>query len=167
MKTRRKYLLLPLLLCIAAACSNQHERLTLVQVNQPSELENGISFDMDIEQGYTYSTAIVCSIDAAQLFKEKVNLSLEVIAPNYDSFKEKVTFPLVQNGSQRAALGGERAAVRFQRHGSLLDNQWGWRRGITCDTLPGRWRVIITADNPTDMNRIRAVGFSYKGEADE
>lgn len=168
MGTRRRYLL-PVLCAIllAASCSNPYEQLSLVLETDKDQLQGGISFDMMLEQGYSYSTAVVCRIDAGMLLKENVELAFEVISPNHESFKETVIFPLVQNERQRAALGSDTAQIQYKRHGGWLDNQWGWRSGITCDTLPGRWRVIISSKNDMDLKRIRAIGFSYKGIADE
>ena len=151
---------------LAAACSNPYEQFSLIQQTQPEQLRCGLSFDFPMDSGYTYSTAVVCRIDASKLYKEKVELSFEVISPNHESFKETVAFPVVRNDRQKAALGA-RAGVLYKRRGGWLDNQWGWRSNISCDTLPGRWRVIISSQNETDLKRIRAIGFTYKGKADE
>lgn len=151
---------------MVASCDNPHEQFSLVQDTLPEDLSMGISFDLPMEEGITYSTAVVCRLDATNLYKETVDLTFEVIAPNYESYKETVAFPVVSNVRQKAALGAG-SQVQFKRRGASLDNQWGWRRNITCDTVPGRWMVRVTAKDETDQKRIQALGFSYKGERNE
>ena len=63
-------------------------------------------------------------------------------------------------------VAGDRLKL-IKKRGAWLDNQWGWRSGIRCDSLPGRWLVIIYAKNPVDQERIKAIGFSYKGQRNE
>jgi len=163
MRTRLKALLLTVFAMLAAAsCGNPYEQFALVQETQPEDLRLGISFDLPMEAGIYYSTAVVCRIDASDLFKETVDLTFDVISPNHESFKETVAFPVVSNVRQKNALGSD-SQVLFKKRSAWLDNQWGWRRNITCDSIPGRWRVIISTKDETDLNRIRAIGFSYKG----
>jgi hypothetical protein len=163
MRTRLKALLLTVFAMLAAAsCGNPYEQFALVQETQPEDLRLGISFDLPMEAGIYYSTAVVCRIDASDLFKETVDLTFDVISPNHESFKETVAFPVVSNVRQKNALGSD-SQVLFKKRCAWLDNQWGWRRNITCDSIPGRWRVIISTKDETDLNRIRAIGFSYKG----
>lgn len=150
-----------ILLCLSS-CDNPRENFSLVQEVSPEDLRSGISFDLNMEEGFTYNTAVVCRIDASTLAKETVDLNFDVISPNHESFKETVSFPVVSNVRQKAALGSD-ANVLFKRRGANLDNQWGWRRNISCDTLPGRWMVIISSQDQADLDRIGAIGFSYKG----
>lgn len=147
----------------AVSCDNPHEKFLLVQETTPEQLRLGISFDMPMEEHMAYSTAVVCRLDANASSKETVDLTFDVISPNHESYKETVSFPVVSNVRQKNALGSN-ANVLFKKRGAWLDNQWGWRRGITCDTVPGRWRVIVSTIDATDLQRIRAIGFSYKGE---
>ena len=157
------------MLCVlfaAVACGTPNEQFARVQETQPEDLKMGISFDLPMEKGLVYSTAVVCRLDASELYKEKVDLTFDVISPTFESFKETVSFPVVSNVRQKNALGIN-SEVLFKRRGGWLDNQWGWRKNISCDTIPGRWRVIISTKNETDLNRIRAIGFSYKGSGYE
>ena len=150
-------------LLLATACDNPHEKFSLVQDTTPEQLRLGISFDLPMEENMTYSTAVVCRIDADASVKETVDLTFDVISPTHESYRETVAFPVVSNVRQKNVLGRD-SNVLFKRRGTWLDNQWGWRRGIECDTVPGRWRVIISTSDATDLERIRAIGFSYKGE---
>ena len=163
MKTRLKYLLAIVVLCTAAvSCDNPYEEFKLVQEVSQEELRSGYSFDFPMDTGFVYNTAVVCRIDADASVKGTVDLTFDVIAPNFVSYSESVPFPVVSNYRQQSALG-EEANVAFKKRGRWLDNQWGWRRDISCDTLPGRWRVIVSAKDATDLERIKAIGFSYKG----
>jgi len=162
MKRKLSILALCVQLLSLAGCDNPFEEFALEQNITPEMLRSGYSFDFPMDTAMTYSTAVVCRLDAASGFKETVDLTFDVISPNFVSYSETVSFPVVSNVRQQNALG-EEANVRFKRRGTFLDNQWGWRRNISCDTLPGRWRVIISAKDETDLARIKAVGFSYKG----
>ena len=147
---------------LAVSCDNPREQFKLVQETTPEQLRMGISFDMPMEQDMSYSTAVVCRLDGESIGKETVSLTFDVISPNHESYKETVEFPVVSNVRQKNALGSD-SNVLFKRRGTWLDNQWGWRRGISCDTIPGRWMVIISTNDATDLERIKAIGFSYKG----
>lgn len=149
-------------LLAAAACDNPFEEFSLEQNVTAEQLRAGYSFDFPMDTAMMYSTAVVCRIDASSAVKETVDLCFDVISPNFVSYSETVSFPVVSNVRQQNALGRE-ANVLFKKRGTFLDNQWGWRRGISCDTLPGRWRVIISSKDPVDLERIKAIGFSYKG----
>ena len=162
----RVYLAALLLLLAAASCDNPREEFKLIQEVSEEDLRVGLSFDLNMEEGFTYTTAVVCRIDADAAVKDQVDLNFDVISPDHASYKESVSFPLVTNVRQQVALGSD-SKVMFKKRGTHIDNQWGWRRGITCDSIPGRWRVIISVQDPTDLERIRAIGFSYKGERDE
>lgn len=167
MKTGLKAFLAALCVLLASiSCDNPREQFSLIQEVSPEDLRMGLSFDMNMEEGYVYTTSVVCRVDADAAVKECVDLNFDVISPAHESFKETVSFPLVSNVRQKAALGSD-AGVMFKKRGSNLDNQWGWRRNISCDTVPGRWMVIISVQDPTDLERIRAIGFSYKGQRDE
>ena len=166
MKASLNFLSAVACLMMAVSCDNPYEQFSLVQDTQPEDLRMGISFDLPMEEGITYSTTVVCRLDASRLFKETVDLTFEVISPNHESYKETVAFPVVSNVRQKSALG-EGAQVQFKRRGAFLDNQWGWRKGIACDTVPGRWRVLVSAKDEVDQKRITALGFSYKGVSDE
>ncbi|MBR5034127.1 MAG: hypothetical protein IKX71_02355 [Bacteroidales bacterium] len=163
MTRRIKYLFCALALCLAAAaCDNPFEEFSLRQEVTPEELRAGYSFDFPMDSGMIYNTSVVCRLDDRYWVKEKVDLTFDVITPNFATFTESVSFPVVTNVRQQASLGAD-ANVLFKKRGSNLDNQWGWRRGIECDSLPGRWRVIISCKDATDLERIKAIGFSYKG----
>ncbi|MBQ3659420.1 MAG: hypothetical protein IJS70_00595 [Bacteroidales bacterium] len=162
MKTKLKAIFAALLLCLAAGCDNPYEEFSLVQEITPEELRGGYSFDFPMDSGFVYNTAVVCRFDSDYWVKETADITFDVIAPNFETFSETVTFPVVSNVRQKNSLG-DGANVLFKRRGSYLDNQWGWRRNIGCDTLPGRWRVIISCKNETDLDRIKAIGFTYKG----
>lgn len=166
MKASLRFLSAAVCSIVIASCDNPHEQFSLVQDLQPEDLRRGISFDLPMEEGITYSTAVVCRLDATERFKETVDLTFEVISPSHESYKETVAFPLVSNVRQKAALGAG-AEVQFKRRGASIDNQWGWRRNITCDTVPGRWMVLVSTKDETDLKRIQALGFSYRGERDE
>ncbi len=167
MKTGLKAFLAAICMLLAAgSCDNPREQFSLIQEVSPEDLRMGLSFDLNMEEGYVYTTSVVCRVDADAAVKECVDLNFDVISPAHESFKESVSFPLVSNVRQKAALGGD-AGVMFKKRGSNLDNQWGWRRNVSCDTVPGRWMVIISVQDPTDLERIRAIGFSYKGQRDE
>ena len=160
---RIKYLLCALALCLAAvSCDNPFEEFSLKQEVTPEELRAGYSFDFPMDSGMVYNTSIVCRLDDRYWVKETVDLTFDVITPNFATFTEEVSFPVVTNVRQQSSLG-EGANVLFKKRGSNLDNQWGWRRNIECDSLPGRWRVIISCKDDTDLERIKAIGFSYKG----
>ena len=164
MTRKIKYLALCLLLMAAAAsCDNPCEEFSLEQNVTPEMLRSGYSFDFTMDTAMVYSTAVVCRLDATCGYKETVDLTFDVISPSFVSYSETVSFPVVSNIRQKNALGPD-ANVLFKKRGTFLDNQWGWRRNITCDTLPGRWRVIISSKNETDLERIKAIGFSYKGD---
>lgn len=152
-------------LCLLAAvsCDNPREQFSLVQDLTPADLQMGLSFDLPMEENMSYSTTVACRVDAAGAVKENVELVFNVISPDHASYSETVSFPLVSNVRQQAALGPG-AEVRFKKRGAWLDNQWGWRSGISCDSLPGRWLVIISTKDPIDLERIKAIGFSYKGQ---
>ena len=137
-----------------------------MQETTPAELQMGLSFDLPMEEGMAYSTAVVCRVDASAAVKESVELVFDVIAPDHASYSETVEFPLVSNVRQQNALG-RASGVLFKKRSIWLDNQWGWRSGISCDSLPGRWRVIISVQDPIDAERIKAIGFSYKGQRNE
>lgn len=162
MKAKHKAIIATLLLCLAAGCDNPYEEFSLVQEVSPEELRSGYSFDFPMDSGFVYNTAVVCRFNSDYWLKEVADLSFEVIAPNFVTFSETVSFPVVSNVRQQSSLGKE-ANVLFKKRSGFLDNQWGWRRDVCCDTLPGRWRVIISCKNETDLERIKAIGFSYKG----
>lgn len=162
MKRRLSILALCMLLMAAAGCDNPYEEFSLEQNITPEMLRSGYSFDFPMDTAMVYSTAVVCRLDATSGFKETVELTFDVISPNFNSYSETVSFPVVSNVRQQNALG-EGSNVRFKKRGTFLDNQWGWRRNISCDSLPGRWRVIISAKDEIDLSRIKAIGFSYKG----
>lgn len=163
MTRKIKYLAICLLLALtAASCDNPFEEFSLEQNVSPELLRGGYSFDFPMDTGMLYSTAVVCRMDAASGFKETVDLTFDVISPTFVSYSETVSFPVVSNVRQKNALG-DGANVLFKKRGVFLDNQWGWRSNISCDTLPGRWRVIISAKDDIDLERIKAVGFSYRG----
>lgn len=166
MRTRHRLFLAALLLLLTASCDNPREEFKLIQDLSSEDLRMGLSFDLNMEEGYTYTTAVVCRIDATAAVKDQVDLNFDVISPDHASYKESISFPLVTNVRQQAALGRD-SGVMFKKRGTNIDNQWGWRSGISCDSIPGRWRVIISVQDPTDLERIRAIGFSYKGERDE
>lgn len=166
MKASLKFLSAVVCALMVASCDDPHEQFSLVQDTLPEDLSMGISFDMPMEEGIAYSTTVVCRLDATRLYKETVDLTFEVISPSHESYKETVAFPVVSNVRQKNALGSG-AQVQFKRRGGALDNQWGWRKNITCDTIPGRWRVLVSAKDEIDQNRIMALGFSYKGVYDE
>ncbi len=166
MKTALRAILAAVCLLAAASCDNPRESFSLVQETTPAALQLGLSFDLPMEEDMVYSTSVVCRVDAAVSVKENVDLKFEVISPNHESYSETVSFPLVSNVRQQNALG-RASGVLFKKRGAWLDNQWGWRSGIRCDSLPGRWLVIISAKNPVDQERIKAIGFSYKGQRNE
>ena len=167
MRTRLKvFVALLCALLAAVSCDNPREEFHIVQDVSEEDLRMGLSFDLNMEEGFTYTASVVCRVDAEEAFKKDVELNFEVISPDHRSFKEAVSFPLVSNVRQQAALGSD-TGVMFKKRGSWLDNQWGWRSGITCDTIPGRWMVIISVPDDTDLKRINAIGFSYKGQRNE
>ena len=167
MKTRHKsVLVLVCALFAVLSCDNPREEFHLVQEVTGEDLRMGLSFDLNMEEGYSYTAAVMCRVDATASVKEDVDIDFEVISPAHASYKESVSFPLVGSARQRATLP-EGSQVLFKKRGTSLDNQWGWRRGITCDSIPGRWLVIISVRDSTDLKRIRAIGFSYKGQRDE
>ncbi|MBO4557260.1 MAG: hypothetical protein J5693_01470 [Bacteroidales bacterium] len=158
----RAILLAALCALAAASCDNPYEKFSLEQEVTPEALQMGYSFDLPMDTCFTYNTAVVCRLDTDAAIKETVDLTFDVISPTHESFKERISFPVITNVRQKNALGGD-ANIIFKKRGSNLDNQWGWRRGITCDSIPGRWLVRISVDNPVDRERIRAIGFTYKG----
>ena len=162
----KSFLALLCALIAAVSCDNPREEFHIVQEVTAEDLRMGLSFDLNMEEGYSYTAAVMCRVDATVSVKDAVDLDFEVISPDHAAYKESVSFPLVSNVRQRAALGDD-AGVMFKKRGTNLDNQWGWRRGITCDSIPGRWLVIISVQDATDLERIRAIGFSYKGQRDE
>lgn len=153
-------------LLAAGACDYPYENFSLAQDLTPEELRQGVSFDFPMDSGYTYTAIVACRVDAAASVKQSVELDFNVISPNFNSYTETVSFPLVSNVRQQKAPG-EDAEILFKRRGRNLDNQWGWRRGIECDSVPGRWRVIISVKDSTDLGRVKALGFSYKGQKNE
>ena len=157
MRTRHRLFLAALLLLLTASCDNPREEFKLIQDLSSEDLRMGLSFDLNMEEGYTYTTAVVCRIDATAAVKDQVDLNFDVISPDHASYKESISFPLVTNVRQQAALGRD-SGVMFKKRGTNIDNQWGWRSGISCDSIPGRWRVIISVQDPTDLERIRAIG---------
>ncbi len=150
----------------ASACDYPYENFFLAQDLTPEELRQGVSFDFPMDSGYTYTAIVACRIDATASVKESIELNFNVISPNFSSYSESVAFPVVSNVRQKKAAGQE-AQVLFKQRGRNLDNQWGWRCGINCDSLPGRWRVIISIKDSTDLGRVKALGFSYKGLKNE
>ena len=162
MKNSLRVLALCALTLLTAACDNPFEEFSLEQNVNPEMLRSGYSFDFPMDTAMIYNTAVVCRLDVSDSFKETVDLTFDVISPNFFSYSETVSFPVISNVRQQNALGKE-ANARFKKRGVFLDNQWGWRRNISCDSLPGRWRVIISSANEEDLARIRAIGFSYKG----
>ncbi len=153
-------------LLVICACDYPYENFSLAQDLTAEDLRQGVSFDFPMDSGYTYTAIVACRIDATASVKESVELSFNVISPNFSSYSETVAFPVISNVRQKKAAG-EEAEILFKRRGRNLDNQWGWRRGIDCDTLPGRWRVIISIKDSTDLGRVKALGFSYKGQKNE
>ncbi|MCF0173437.1 MAG: hypothetical protein HUJ91_06915 [Bacteroidales bacterium] len=157
-----RFALWAVMLVALTGCGSRWEDFEMTTGLQPDDLRMGVDFDFPMEKGVEYATAVACSVDLNKPGGNTVALRFTVISPDYVAYQEEISFPVVQESRQTSDMGD--ALVRFKKRGAMADMQWGWRKGVSCDTLPGEWRVLITAATPEDANRITALGFTFKGE---
>ena len=61
MKTGLKAFLAAICMLLAAgSCDNPREQFSLIQEVSPEDLRMGLSFDLNMEEGYVYTTSVVC-----------------------------------------------------------------------------------------------------------
>lgn len=159
--SRLKALLAAVCLC-AVSCNNPYEDFKILTDLTQEDLAIGVSFDFPMDSLLTYTTAVAARLDISDGSKSALDLRFNIINPSFESFEETVSFPIV-TGRDQVGCNPAKLGIRSRRAGQLLDQQWGWRKGISCDTVPGRWRVIIYPADSTDAKIIKALGFTYKG----
>ena len=163
MKALRIVLILAAACLGAASCKNPHEDFKIHTELTAEDFAMGLSFDFPMDSLVSYTTAVAARLDAGNCSKSSLSLRFNVINPAFESFEETISFPIIASRSQ---LGDNPAkhGIRLRRAGQMLDQQWGWRENICCDTMPGRWRVIIYPADTSDAKMVKALGFTYKGK---
>ena len=150
----RGLLALLLALALLAGCRKPADGFALVS-RLAAEADGGrFSFDIDLEdETCTYLTAVAARIATARLDRPELELQMTVTSPAGTTAIERVTFPV--------AAGDP---VRVRRHdGSNLDFLWPWREDIRVSGAEiGRWHVVITVPDATQLRAVEGIGLSYQ-----
>jgi len=150
---RRNNPVLLLLLILAAACGRPSGNYHFISTE--TARENGGAFDFVIvsdDSSAVFATTLAARIIGSRIPEESIEFDIHLTPPDGQPTIERHVFPLTDAPGVKHRLGP----------GSVTDYEWSWHDIRTGGHPAGKWTVRIMPADPSRLEALYGVGFSYE-----
>ena len=157
---RRLIISLIALACVSASCDKLHEGRFFTPVNPTEERVLFYEYDFELERDYLYDTSILCRFSPKDIASDYLNLTIRLVSPSKEVYKEHLSLPLVTEKKVAKANEG----INISKGWEKVDIEWKYRSNIRPSAESGIWTIRITPDSEEVLQGIWGIGFEYEGK---